>query len=73
MAGTATTKSESQKANILCLLLLLFSRKVVSDSFGNPWIVALQAPLSMGFSRQAYWSGLRFPSPMSLIKKSAII
>ena len=73
MAGTATTKSESQKANILCLLLLLFSRKVVSDSFGNPWIVALQAPLSMGFSRQAYWSGLPFPSPMSLIKKSAII
>ena len=25
--------------------------------------VALQAPLSMGFSRQEYWSGLPFPSP----------
>ena len=26
--------------------------------------VVFQAPLSMGFSRQAYWSGLPFPSPM---------
>ena len=35
---------------------------VVSDS-AIPWTVALQAPLSMGFSRQEYWSGLPFPSP----------
>ena len=28
------------------------------------WTVAHQAPLSMGFSRQEYWSGLPFPSPM---------
>ena len=28
------------------------------------WTVACQAPLSMGFSRQEYWSGLPFPSPM---------
>ena len=27
------------------------------------WMVAHQAPLSMGFSRQDYWSGLPFPSP----------
>ena len=27
------------------------------------WTVAHQAPLSMGFSRQEYWSGLPFPSP----------
>jgi len=27
------------------------------------WTVACQAPLSMGFSRQEYWSGLPFPSP----------
>ena len=31
--------------------------------FATPWTVALQAPLSMGFSRQEYWSGLPFPSP----------
>ena len=29
----------------------------------TPWTVALQAPLSMGFPRQEYWSGLPFPSP----------
>ena len=28
-----------------------------------PWTVAYQAPLSMDFSRQEYWSGLPFPSP----------
>ena len=31
--------------------------------FETPWIVAYQAPQSMGFSSQKYWSGLLFPSP----------
>ena len=31
--------------------------------FATPWTVAYRAPLSMGFSRQEYWSGLPFPSP----------
>ena len=30
------------------------------------WTVALQAPLSMGFSRQEYYSGFSFPSPGDL-------
>ena len=30
--------------------------------FATPWTVAYQAPPSMGFSRQEYWSGLPFPS-----------
>ena len=30
----------------------------------TPWTVAYQAPLSLGFSRQEYWSGLPFPSPV---------
>ena len=34
--------------------------------FVTPWIVAHQAPLSVGFSRQEYWSGLSFPSPGDL-------
>ena len=38
----------------LCLTLL------------TPWTVALQASLSMGFSRQEYWSGLPFLSPEDL-------
>ena len=39
-----------------------FSRSVVSDLV-SPWTVAHQASLSLGFSRQEYWSGLPFPSP----------
>ena len=31
--------------------------------FATPWTVTYQAPLSMEFSRQEYWSGLPFPSP----------
>ena len=34
--------------------------------FVTPWTVALQAPPSIGFSRQEYWSGLPFPSPGDL-------
>ena len=32
----------------------------------TPWTLAYQAPPSMGFSRQGYWSGLPFPSPEDL-------
>ena len=34
--------------------------------FAAPWSVACQAPLSLGFPRQEYWSGLPFPSPGDL-------
>ena len=34
--------------------------------FATPWTAARQAPLSIGFSRQDYWSGLPFPSPGDL-------
>ena len=34
--------------------------------FVTPWTIAHQAALSMGFSRQEYWSGLPFPSPGDL-------
>ena len=36
--------------------------------FATPGTVAHQAPPSMGFSRQEYWSGLPFPSPGNLPK-----
>ena len=38
----------------------------VKPLFETPWTVAPQAPPSMGFSRQEYWSGLPFPSPGDL-------
>ena len=44
-------------------LLSPFSR---ARLFATPWIVTHQAPLSMGFSRQAYWSGLPCPPPGDL-------
>ena len=44
----------------------LLSRSVMSDSLETPWTVAHQAPLSMGFSRQEYWSGLPCPPPGDL-------
>ena len=34
--------------------------------FVTPWTVAYQAPPSVGFSRQVYWSGLPFPFPGEL-------
>ena len=46
-------KSESEVAQS-CLTLV------------TPWTVAYQAPLSMGFTRQEYWSGLPFPPPGDL-------
>ena len=33
----------------------------------TPWAAAHQAPLTVGFSRQEYWSGLPFPSPGDLL------
>ena len=48
-------------------LLLSFSHQAVSEAFATPWTVARQAALSMGFSRQAHWSGLPFSSPGDLL------
>ena len=42
--------------------------KLLSDVwfFATPWTIAYEAPLSMGFFWQQYWSGLPFPSPGEL-------
>ena len=39
---------------------------IVTQSCPTPWTVARQAPLSLGFSRQEYWSGLPSPPPGNL-------
>ena len=48
-------------------LFLFYMKEVKSLSpvqlFVTPWTVVYQAPLSMRFSRQEYWSGLPFSSP----------
>ena len=62
--STQASALSSNKHTILILLLLLllscFSRVRLC---ATPKTAAHQAPLSLGFSRQEYWSGLPFPSP----------
>ena len=43
------------------------SESEVAQSCPTPWTVAHQAPPSMGFSREEYWSGVPFPSPEDLL------
>ena len=52
--GASASASSGGLDDKLCLTL------------ATPWTIARQAPLSMGFSRQEYWSGLPFPSPRDL-------
>ena len=41
--------------------------------FVTPWTAAYQAPLSMGFSRQEYWSGVPSPSPMGMLESVNVL
>ena len=57
---SGTTRCHKQSA---CVCAKSLSRV---QFFTTPWTIAYQAPPSMGFSRQEYWSGLPFPSPGDL-------
>ena len=46
--------------------LYVHAKSLQSCLFVTLWTVALKSPLSMGFSRQAYWSGLSCPPPGDL-------
>ena len=48
---------------VVCMYDQLLSRVQL---FVTPWTLESQCPLSMGFSRQEYWSGLPFPTPGDL-------
>ena len=48
------------------LLLSCPSLSFPHSIFAIPWTIACQAPLTMGFSSQKYWSGLPLPSPGDL-------
>ena len=68
-ADDTTLMAESEEE--LKSLLMKVKVKVKSLShvqlFATPWTVACQAPLSMGFSRQEYWSKLPCPPPGDLL------
>ena len=49
-----------------CRIFKVKVKAQLCQLFTTQWTVACQAPLSMGFSRQEYWSGLPFPSPGDL-------
>ena len=64
IAGRFFTIWAAREAHMFSYCMLsLFSHVQL---FVTSWTVARQAPLSMGFSRQEYWSGLPFPSPGDL-------
>ena len=55
---------DQKKAGVAILIVVLIYISLIIIM--TPWIVAHQAPPSMGFSRQEYWTGLPFPSPGDL-------
>ena len=71
--------SPGKNTGVACHFLLQ-CMKVKSESevaqscptLATPWTAAYQAPLSMGFSRQEYWSGLPLPSPFLSIGPSKL-
>ena len=69
-AGSKVPRDHGEGSDQRCWLLQIFSTCGQSLSrvrlFATLWTVARQAPLSMGFPRQEYWSGLSFPSPGDL-------
>ena len=64
---TLSTKSSILSSLTCDAILITYKASAYSLSrvqlFATPWTVVRQAPLSMGFFRQEYWSGLPFPSP----------
>ena len=58
------SKLDKSQTELLLLLLLLLSHFSHVRLCVTPQMAAHQAPQSLGFSRQEYWSGLSFPSPM---------
>ena len=63
LAMSSHSQRKEQGSSLVVLKVKSFSRVRL---FATPWTVAYQASLSMGFSRQEYWSGLPFPSPGDL-------
>ena len=58
--------NQSSQGNMSFIVSAFSSVQLLSRVrlFATPWTVAYHTPPSMGFSRQEYWSGLPFPSPM---------
>ena len=65
--GTSTEcHTHTSQCYLAIVLYCMCGRSGMSWLFATPWTVAWQAPLSMVFFRQEYWSGLSSPSPGDL-------
>ena len=65
---TLRWRERERERESVCVCVCTHAREhsVLYKSFEAPWTEACQAPLSMGFHRQKYWSGLPFPCPGDL-------
>ena len=72
---TTTTTKQHCDSVCVCVCVCVYLCELLSRVWliVSPWTVAHQAPLSMGFSRQEYWSGLPFLSPKRLMKLCEIL
>ena len=61
-----TNRSVKQNKKPMCMCMCMQSHFSHVQLFATLWTVARQAPLSMGFSRQEYWSGVPCPPPGDL-------
>ena len=57
-----TNMPHSETVCAICVCVCVCSLHSYVRLFATPWTIVLQALLSMGFSRQEYWSGLSFPT-----------
>ena len=60
------TNNNNKLKHVYFILMLHAKSLSCIRLFATQWTVACQAPLSMGFCRQEYWSGLPFPLPEDL-------
>ena len=64
--GEKHSIAQTLYASFVCMCVCMLSHLSRVQLFVTPWTVAFQAPLSMGFSRQEYWSGFPYPPPGDL-------
>ena len=67
MVGKSLYCFPSNTKNSFCNEPVVVSSLNFIRLFATPWTVVCQAPLSVGFPRQEYWSGLPFPSSGDLL------
>ena len=66
MDNSRKQERESEQAEKLSDIFVILESLSHVQLLATAWTVAFLVPLSMGFPRQEYWSGLPFPAPENL-------